>query len=72
MTAHYSATWVNLYDAFFRIFSGNTQVSATEARALPMPELGLIEEIGRRVLGAGDGDAELIVNNVLDYEPQLV
>jgi len=61
-----------LYDAFFRIFSGNTQVSATEARALPMPELALIEEIGRQVLAQGQESAESIVNNVLQYDSQLV
>lgn len=63
----------NLYDAFFRIFSGNTQVSATEARALPMPELAIIEEIGRQVLGLGQQATDAIVNDVLTHEqPQLI
>ncbi|MEJ7665603.1 MAG: hypothetical protein WKG07_41825 [Hymenobacter sp.] len=52
----------NLYDAFFRIFNGNTQVSATEARALPMPELATIEEIGRQALGPGQQATDAIVN----------
>jgi adenine-specific DNA-methyltransferase len=55
----------NLYDAFFRIFNGNTQVSATEARALPMPPLTTIEEIGRRVLGQGQEATDAIVDEVL-------
>jgi adenine-specific DNA-methyltransferase len=55
----------NLYDAFFRIFNGNTQVSATEARALPMPPLATIEAIGEQLLAQGEGLAEDVVNQVL-------
>jgi len=55
----------NLYDAFFRIFNGNTQVSATEARALPMPPLALIEQIGRRIQGKELDELDAIVNDVL-------
>lgn len=55
----------NVYDAFFRIFNGNTQVSATEARALPMPPLATIEEIGRQVLGQGQDATDAIVDKVL-------
>ena len=39
-----------LLDAYVRISSGNTQVSATELRALPLPALAVIKRIGRRVL----------------------
>ena len=57
----------NLYDAFFRIFNGNTQVSATEARALPMPPLAAIEEIGRRMQGQELEALNSIVNDVLHH-----
>jgi adenine-specific DNA-methyltransferase len=33
-------------DGFFRISNGNTQVSATEIRDMPLPDLGLIQKIG--------------------------
>lgn len=36
----------SLLDAYFRIFNGNTQVSATELRNLPLPHSHVIEEVG--------------------------
>ncbi len=44
-----------LIDSFFRIQSGNTQVSATEIRALPLPPAAQIREIGAAVLAAAPG-----------------
>ena len=38
-----------LMDSYVRISSGNTQVSATELRALPLPALAVIKRIGHRV-----------------------
>jgi len=47
-----------LYDAYFRISNGNTQVSATELRALPLPSPQAIEAItARMALGATGDDA---------------
>ncbi|MCK5328193.1 MAG: Eco57I restriction-modification methylase domain-containing protein, partial [Candidatus Latescibacteria bacterium] len=39
-----------LLDRYFRTYNGNTQVSATELRAMPLPPLDVIVEIGRRAL----------------------
>ena len=55
----------DLYDAFFRIFNGNTQVSATEAQALPMPSLAVIEEMGNAIQKAGWEQSESIVKTAL-------
>ncbi len=43
-----------LLDAHFRTFNGNTQVSATELRAMPLPPLDTIAEMGRRARMAVD------------------
>jgi hypothetical protein len=42
------------YFTYFRVVNGNTQVSATELRAMPLPPLKLIVEIGRRARTALD------------------
>ncbi len=36
----------SLLDSYFRIFNGNTQVSATELRNLPLPAPRIIEKVG--------------------------
>lgn len=50
--AHGLAALLNshLMDTWFRIGSGNTQVSATELRAMPLPPLDVIRRIGKRVM----------------------
>ena len=52
-----------LVDRYFRAISGNTQVNAAEIRAMPVPPLEIIREIGK-ALGTqprempGDGRAD--------------
>lgn len=57
----------DLYNTFFQIFNGNTQVSATEVRALPMPPIAMIEYIGQQVLDKGLEAVDSIVNEVLKH-----
>lgn len=40
-----------LIDRYIRIMNGNTQVNAVELRALPLPPLELIRQIGSTILG---------------------
>lgn len=58
-----------LIDRYFRIVNGNTQVNATELRALPLPPLELIKQIGREILNTNKSndsvDIETIVFSVL-------
>lgn len=49
-----------LLDTYIRISSGNTQVSATELRALPLPDQDVIRRIGARVRGSS-ADLDRIV-----------
>jgi adenine-specific DNA-methyltransferase len=42
----------SLLDRYFRVSNGNTQVNATELRALPLPSLRLVESIGKELMHA--------------------
>jgi len=39
----------SLLDRYFRISNGNTQVSATELRAMPFPRLSVLTKLGKRI-----------------------
>ena len=38
-----------IVDRYFKIVNGNTQVNAAELRAMPLPPLNVIREIGKRI-----------------------
>jgi adenine-specific DNA-methyltransferase len=61
-----------LLDIYFRIFNGNTQVSATELRALPLPTLDMIVEIGKRWLSLPSPEKAIdaLIEDALDFSPQ--
>jgi adenine-specific DNA-methyltransferase len=59
-----------LLDTYFRVSSGNTQVSATELRAMPLPPRGMIVSIGQHVKKqAGGKSLDETVRDVIGAEP---
>lgn len=40
----------SLYDAYYRIMNGSTQVNSTEINQMPVPERAVIEEMGRELM----------------------
>ncbi len=54
----------SLMDSYFRIFSGNTQVSATELRKLPLPPLEAIRELGQ-LASYSDANVDVLFTEVL-------
>ena len=63
-------------DRYFRISNGNTQVSATELRAMPLPSEQDIRAIGIEVQARFGSGADLpvldtLVGNILNLDPKL-
>lgn len=55
----------SIFDAYIRSLSGNTQVSATELNALPLPSIDIIKKIGTQYMslnGHGIQEIDTIVN----------
>lgn len=64
-----------LVDRYFRVISGNTQVNATEIRAIPVPDERALERIGEEIQRTSERDAcsvERIVGSVLRLPGNLV
>ncbi len=43
-----------IYDEYYRILNGSTQVNSTEINSMPVPELDIIQEMGRRIMISKD------------------
>ncbi len=47
-----------IYDLYYRILNGSTQVNSTEINAMPVPPLKLIEQLGKALIKADDLSVE--------------
>ena len=56
-----------MFDAYFRTFNGNINVSATELRIIPLPPIETIREIGRKIILRNNYSIDFINDLVLDY-----
>ena len=43
-----------LYDSYYRILNGSTQVNSTEVNAMPVPSMSVIERMGRELMATKD------------------
>lgn len=43
-----------MYDEYYRILNGSTQVNSTEINSMPVPELDIIQEMGRKIMKSND------------------
>lgn len=44
----------SLYDSYYRILNGSTQVNSTEINSIPVPPLQIIEEMGNKLINKHD------------------
>lgn len=54
----------SLYDSYYRILNGSTQVNATEINSMPVPPLSIIEAMGRELIKVRDM-SEKACDNIL-------
>ncbi len=59
-------------DRYFRISSGNTQVSALELRHLPLPDRDSLRRLGKKVRRAGNKDLDLLISEALHVPTSLM
>ncbi|MCQ2074866.1 MAG: Eco57I restriction-modification methylase domain-containing protein [Bacteroidaceae bacterium] len=55
-----------LFDAYFRTFNGNINVSATELRMMPLPPIETIREIGRKIILRNNYSIDYINDLILE------
>jgi adenine-specific DNA-methyltransferase len=55
-----------LIDTYIRISSGNTQISATEMRVMPLPPLAVIKHIGREAMNIPDHYQGVAMREAID------
>ncbi len=55
-----------LYDEYYRILNGSTQVNSTEINSMPVPDINTIQQMGRKLMESKDL-SERNCNLILEY-----
>ncbi len=56
----------SLYDTYYRILNGSTQVNSSEINSIPVPNLSTIEAMGNTLIQSGDMSVSAC-NHILDH-----
>ncbi len=56
-----------LYDCYYRILNGSTQVNSTEINAMPVPSMNIIEAMGKELIRVRDMSEESCDNILRSY-----
>lgn len=56
-----------LYDCYYRILNGSTQVNSTEVNSMPVPSITVIEEMGKELIRVRDMSEESCDNILRSY-----
>lgn len=56
-----------LYDRYYRILNGSTQVNSTEINSMPVPPINVIEEMGKELIRAKDMSEDSCDNILRSY-----
>lgn len=56
-----------LYDCYYRILNGSTQVNSTEINAMPVPPMSIIETMGKELIHVQDMSVESCDNILRSY-----
>lgn len=56
-----------LYDSYYRILNGSTQVNSTEINAMPVPSMNIIEAMGKELIRVRDMSEESCDNILRSY-----
>lgn len=56
-----------LYDCYYRILNGSTQVNSTEVNSMPVPPMNIIEEMGNELIQTRDMSEESCDNILRSY-----
>jgi len=56
-----------LYDCYYRILNGSTQVNSTEINSMPVPPMSIIETMGKELIRVKDMSVKSCDNILRSY-----